>query len=120
MQRPHPPICIGGSGEKRTLPITARYAQHWNFVGGPPEVFANKRDVLAAECEKIGRDPKEIVLSAHLRLDEGRNYQQVVDDAAGLAAEGLDLGIVYINPPHDPAVLEPLAEAIRDSGLLDR
>lgn len=32
-QRPHPPIAIGGSGEKRTLPITARYAQHWNFAG---------------------------------------------------------------------------------------
>ncbi|WP_156349766.1 LLM class flavin-dependent oxidoreductase, partial [Mycobacterium sp. UM_3] len=119
VQRPHPPICIGGSGEKRTLPITARYAQHWNFVGGPPELFARKRDVLAAECEKIGRDPKEIMLSAHLRLDAERNYQQVVEEAAGLAAEGLDLGIVYINPPHDPAVLEPLAEAIRDSGLLD-
>src|SRR5689334_24991905 len=31
-QQPHPPICIGGSGEKRTLRTTARYAQHWNFV----------------------------------------------------------------------------------------
>ena len=46
-QQPHPPICIGGSGEKRTLPITARYADHWNFVGGTPEEFARKRDVLA-------------------------------------------------------------------------
>ncbi len=116
-QRPHPPICIGGSGEKRTLRITARYAQHWNFVGGPPEEFARKRDVLAAHCADIGRDPKEIKLSAHLGLGEDRNYQKVVDDAAALAAEGLDLGIVYITPPHDPAVLEPLAEAIRDSGL---
>jgi hypothetical protein len=50
-------------------------------------------------------------------LEPDRNYTQVVEDAAGLAAEGLDLGIVYITPPHDPAVLEPLAEAIRDSGL---
>ena len=33
---PHPPICIGGSGEKRTLRTVARYAQHWNFVGGTP------------------------------------------------------------------------------------
>jgi alkanesulfonate monooxygenase SsuD/methylene tetrahydromethanopterin reductase-like flavin-dependent oxidoreductase (luciferase family) len=116
-QRPHPPICIGGSGEKRTLRITARYAQHWNFVGGPPGEFARKRDVLAAHCDDIGRDPKEIMLSAHLMLGPDRNYEQVIENAAGLAAEGLDLGIVYIAPPHDPAVLEPLAEAIRDSGL---
>ena len=118
-QRPHPPICIGG-GEKRTLRITARYAQHWNFAGGPPDLFARKRDVLAAHCADIGRDPKEIVRSAHLRLDEDRNYGQVIEDAAGLAVEGLDLGIVYVSPPHDPAVLEPMAEAIRDSRLWEK
>lgn len=117
-QRPHPPICIGGSGEKRTLRITARYAQHWNFVGGSAEEFARKRDVLAAHCADIGRDRNEIRLSAHLLLGADRNYGQVLDNAAALAAEGLDLGIVYISPPHDPAVLEPLAEAIRESGLL--
>ena len=119
-QRPHPPICIGGGGEKRTLRITARYAQHWNFAGGPPDLFARKRDVLAAHCADIGRDPKEIVRSAHLRLDEDRNYGQVIEDAAGLAVEGLDLGIVYVSPPHDPAVLEPMAEAIRDSRLWEK
>jgi alkanesulfonate monooxygenase SsuD/methylene tetrahydromethanopterin reductase-like flavin-dependent oxidoreductase (luciferase family) len=118
-QRPHPPICIGGSGEKRTLPITARYAQHWNFAGGTPEEFARKRDVLAARCADIGRDPKEITMSAHVRLGEDLNYAEVIETAAGLGTEGLDLGIVYLPPPHDPAVLEPLAEAIRDSGLWD-
>ncbi len=116
-QRPHPPICIGGSGEKRTLRITARYAQHWNFVGGPATEFARKRDVLAAHCADVGRDPREIMLSAHLMLGPDRNYAQVIENAAALAAEGLDLGIVNIAPPHDPRVLEPLAEAIRDSGL---
>ncbi|MBO0865337.1 MAG: LLM class F420-dependent oxidoreductase [Mycobacterium sp.] len=117
-QRPHPPICIGGSGEKRTLRIVARYAQHWNFAGGTPAEFARKRDVLAAHCADVGRNPSEIMLSAHLALGDDRNYGQVIENATALGAEGLQLGIVYIAPPHDPAVLEPLAEAIRDSGLL--
>ncbi len=116
-QQPHPPFCIGGSGEKRTLKITAKYADHWNFVGGPPEEFARKRDVLAAHCADIGRDPKEITLSAHVRLGEDRDYAKVIDEAAALGAEGLDLAIIYLPPPYDTAVLEPLAEAIRDSGL---
>jgi|SRR5690625_2622460 len=116
-QRPHPPICIGGSGEKRTLKITARYAQHWNFVGGTPAQFAHKRDVLAGHCADIGRDPSEITLSAHLRLEPHRDYRKTVDDAAAFGAAGLDLAIVYLPVPYDPAVLEPLAEAIRDSGL---
>src|ERR1700757_3108984 len=79
-------------------------------------MFAQKRDVLAARCADIGHDPKEITMSAHLRLEPDRDYGKVLEVAAGLAAEGLDLGIVYISTPHDPAVLEPLAEAIRDSG----
>ncbi|MCB9439347.1 MAG: LLM class F420-dependent oxidoreductase [Mycolicibacterium sp.] len=116
VQKPHPPICIGGSGEKRTLPLTARYADHWNFMGGSPEEFARKRDVLAAACADIGRDPAEITLSAHVRLDADLDYAKVVDDSLALGAEGLDLAIVYLPTPHTPAVLEPLAEAIRDAG----
>ncbi|OBY33277.1 LLM class F420-dependent oxidoreductase [Mycolicibacter kumamotonensis] len=116
-QRPHPPICIGGNGEKRTLKITARYAQHWNFVGGTPAEFARKREVLAGHCADIGRDAGEITLSAHLRLDPDHDYRKVIDDAAALGAEGLDLAIVYLPVPYRPAVLEPLAEAVRDSGL---
>jgi F420-dependent oxidoreductase-like protein len=117
-QNPHPPICIGGSGEKRTLPLTAKYADHWNFVGGTPEEFAHKRDVLHACCADIGRDPKEITLSSHVRLGPDRDYRKVVDEAAALGAEGLDLAIIYLPPPYDPDVLEPLAETIRESGLV--
>ncbi|HEU0190337.1 MAG TPA: LLM class F420-dependent oxidoreductase [Mycobacterium sp.] len=118
-QRPHPPICIGGSGEKRTLRIAARYAQHWNFVGGTPAQYAHKRDVLLRHCAEIGRDPGEIKLSAHVRLTPALDYRKTLDDAAALGATGLDLAIVLLPAPHDPAVLEPLAEAIRDSGLLN-
>ncbi|MEO8815254.1 MAG: LLM class F420-dependent oxidoreductase [Mycobacterium sp.] len=117
-QRPHPPICIGGNGEKRTLRITARYAQHWNFVGGSPAEFAHKRDVLHAHCADLSRDPKQIRLSAHVRLDPQLDYRKALHYAAELGAEGLDLAIIYLPAPYDPAVLEPMAEAIRDSGLL--
>nr|CRL78423.1 luciferase family protein [Mycolicibacter nonchromogenicus] len=86
-------------------------------MGGTPAEFARKRDVLAAHCADIGRDPKQITLSAHLRLQPDRDYGRLLDEAAALGAEGLDLAIVYLPTPHDPTVLEPLAEAIRDSGL---
>ena len=116
-QRPHPPICIGGNGEKRTLRITAKYADHWNFVGGTAGEFAHKRAALKAPCADAGRNPKDIMLSAHIRLTPERGPRGVIEDAIALGAEGLDLAIVYLPLPYDPAVLEPMAEAIRDSGL---
>ncbi|HWF80383.1 MAG TPA: LLM class F420-dependent oxidoreductase [Streptosporangiaceae bacterium] len=112
-QRPHPPICIGGSGERRTLLTTARYAQHWNFVGGSPADFAHKRDVLFAHCQAIGRDPAEITLSSHVVLSEDHDYAATAANVAALAEEGLQLAIVYLRPPLTPAVLEPLAEALK-------
>lgn len=112
VQRPHPPICIGGSGEKRTLLTTAKYAQHWNFAGGAGEDFAHKRDVLFAHCADIGRDPKEITLSSHIRLGENNEFEPAVESIAALGAEGLDLAIVYLRPPLSPAILQPLAKAL--------
>jgi F420-dependent oxidoreductase-like protein len=111
-QRPHPPICIGGSGERRTLRTAARYAQHWNFVGGTTEEFARKRDVLFAHCQAIGRDPEEITLSSHVQLSADHDLGAVVDRVTALAGEGLDLAIVYLRPPLTPAVLTPLADAL--------
>jgi F420-dependent oxidoreductase-like protein len=118
-QRPHPPICIGGGGEQRTLRTTARFAQHWNWTGGgTPADFAHKRDVLYAHCADIGRDPREITLSAHVNLpaDAGSSVAQrvgaVAERVASLAPEGLDLAIVYLREPLDPAILAPLAEAL--------
>ncbi|MFF1610419.1 LLM class F420-dependent oxidoreductase [Amycolatopsis sp. NPDC058278] len=112
VQRPHPPICIGGSGEKRTLRTAAKYAQHWNFVGGPPEEFARKREVLHRHCADVGRDPAEITLSSHVRLEPDLDYAKVAAEAEALGEAGVDLAIVYLPPPHTPAVLEPLAKAL--------
>jgi F420-dependent oxidoreductase-like protein len=112
VQTPHPPICIGGSGEKRTLRTVAKYAQHWNFTGGTPAEFAHKRDVLYAHCEDVGRDPKEIMLSSHVPYDAAAGPGKTAELAAGLGEEGLDLAIVYLRPPLDQSVLAPLATAL--------
>lgn len=113
IQRPHPPLCIGGGGEKRTLRAVARYAQHWNFPGGGVETLTHKRAVLEEHCAEVGRDPSEIMISTHLRIPEDGDMAALVDEATALAEAGLDLGIVYLSPPHSPKILEPLAEALR-------
>jgi F420-dependent oxidoreductase-like protein len=112
VQQPHPPICIGGSGERRTLRTAARFAQHWNFVGGPPEEFARKREVLHAHCHDLGRDPAEILLSSHVHFDG--DAAATAASAAALGEVGCQLGIVHLRPPHSPAMLEPLAAALAE------
>ena len=113
IQRPHPPICIGGQGERRTLRSVARFAQHWNYPGGTVEQFASKLDVLHAHCADAGRDPSEITVSTHLRGAPGADgVAEVVDQAKRYRDAGLDLGIVYLQPPHSPAVLDELATAL--------
>jgi alkanesulfonate monooxygenase SsuD/methylene tetrahydromethanopterin reductase-like flavin-dependent oxidoreductase (luciferase family) len=112
VQQPHPPICVGGSGEHRTLRTAAMYAQHWNFVGGPVEEFVRKRDVLREHCADIGRDPSTILLSAHVRAGPKGEPGPAADAAAELREAGLDLAIVYLPPPHRPEALEPLADAL--------
>lgn len=55
-----PPLLIGGGGEKRTLRLVARYADEWNSVNVPVEMYGHKAEVLAQHCERLGRDPKSI------------------------------------------------------------
>ena len=62
LQQPHPPIWIGGGGEKLTLRVVARHATHSNWGGNPPE-WAHKRDVLREHCADVGRDPDEITMT---------------------------------------------------------
>jgi F420-dependent oxidoreductase-like protein len=112
VQRPHPPICIGGGGERRTLRSAARFAQHWNFPGGDVATFAHKRDVLHRHCADLGRDPSEILVSMHLRLPPDGDVAPLVKQAQEFEDAGLELGIIYLPPPHTPAVLEPVAAAL--------
>jgi alkanesulfonate monooxygenase SsuD/methylene tetrahydromethanopterin reductase-like flavin-dependent oxidoreductase (luciferase family) len=81
-------------------------------VGGTPEQFARKREVLHAHCQEVGRNPEEILLSSHVMFDG--DPAAAAAAAAALGEVGVQLGIVHIRPPHDPAVLEPLATALAE------
>ena len=113
VQQPHPPICIGGTGERRTLRSVARFAQHWNYPGGTIEMWQAKRDILHRHCADIGRNPSEILLSTHLRVSPEGDVGAVAEQAAQWADAGLDLGIITLPPPHRAGILEPLAQALR-------
>jgi F420-dependent oxidoreductase-like protein len=67
VQRPHPELMIGGGGERVTLRIVARHADHWNVWGGP-QVLARKSAVLDAHCAAVGRDPKTLTRSVNMAL----------------------------------------------------
>ncbi len=69
VQRPHPPIVIGGQGPKWIMPLVARYADEWNVpVGLTPDDVRERIAALRAECARIGRSPCVERVSAFLPL----------------------------------------------------
>jgi F420-dependent oxidoreductase-like protein len=83
VQRPHPPIHVGGAGEKRTLPIVARHADVWNCPTYALADLPRKLDVLREECRRIGRDP------ATLRVTEEAVCALVADASQVAEARAL-------------------------------
>jgi len=73
--RPHPPILIGGSGERKTLRLVARYAQACNLFPGPD--LDHKLDVLRQHCEAEGRDYDEIEKTVLFNFDVGERGEKV-------------------------------------------
>ncbi len=67
IQRPHPELMIGGAGERVTLRIVARRADHWNVWGGP-KVLARKSAILEEHCSRVGRNSKKIARSVNMAL----------------------------------------------------
>ena len=72
---PHPPIVIGGSGERKTLRLVARYAQACNLFPGPD--LEHKLEVLRGHCEREGRDYDEIEKTALFNFDVGDKGERV-------------------------------------------
>jgi F420-dependent oxidoreductase-like protein len=92
LSSPHPPILIGGSGERKTLRLVAKYAQACNLFPGPD--LAHKLDVLRAHCEREGTDYDAIEKTVIFNFDVGDGGEKVDEVISGLrelAALGFDV-----------------------------
>ncbi len=90
LTRPHPPILIGGGGERKTLRMVAQYAQACNLFAGPE--LDRKLDVLRGHCEALGRDYDEIEKTVMFPIDPGpagENCDAILEQLRGLAALGI-------------------------------
>lgn len=76
IQQPHPPILIGGGGEKITLKYVAKYAQMSNF-GGSIETLQNKISVLEGHCDNLGRNISDITTTTNMAAIIGLNEKEV-------------------------------------------
>jgi len=111
VQRPWPPLVIGGSGEKVTLRIAAQHADVWNFAGGPVEEFGRKVGILHEHCAAVGRDPTEITLSVQLRIEYG-DLPGAVRTLRQFVEAGATHLVLYLPPPFPEGIVGRLAEEV--------
>jgi F420-dependent oxidoreductase-like protein len=109
----HPPILIGGGGEKKTLRLVARYAQACNLFAGPD--LERKLDILRGHCEAEGRDYDDIEKTVMTALDlgeQGENVDAVLAQLRDLAALGITHTHIYIGDASSPKNFELFGEKI--------
>ena len=116
---PHPRVLVGGSGERKTLRLVARYADACNLFASSPDEVAHKLAVLDQHCQAEGRDPAEIdrtILVMGNPLDDRDGFVAAMGDYAALG-----VSTVEVMPTGDPIaytteVMERIAPVLRDLG----
>ena len=119
ISRPRPRILVGGSGERKTLRLVARYADACNLFGASPDEVAHKLSVLDQHCEAEGRDPATIERTVLAIVDPLQDPDAFVATMADYAALGISL--VEVMPSGDPVaftteVMEHIAPALATLG----
>ena len=118
LSKPHPPILVGGSGEKKTLRLVAQYADACNLYGPPfgsNDEVARKLDVLKRHCDDIGRPYDEIERTAlgMISIGEGgMSVSDVINTCRGLADLGIQHFIFSMPNDHEITPLEVVGREV--------
>jgi F420-dependent oxidoreductase-like protein len=114
VRRPHPPILIGGAGERRTLPLVAKYADACNLFDIPDggRTVTRKLAVLAEHCEAIGRPYDEIEKTLSTRLAPTESPDAFVERCAAFAPLGIAHVVVLTAGPWSEDAVTRLGEAV--------
>lgn len=127
LRRPHPPILIGGGGEKKTLRLVAQYADACNLFdnGLGPEGIPRKLDVLRRHCDEVGRDYAQIEKTVLARVTLGADgakgpsgepcatVDQTVERFGRLSEAGIDTVLMGMSNDTDESVYDLVADVVR-------
>ncbi len=116
LQKPHPRIMIGGSGEKKTLRMVAQYADACNFDGGlGVDGITHKLNILRGHCADVGRDyaaiEKTVVTGANL-VPGGRSASDIVEYCKSLREVGIDHVIFNMTNLHEFTPIDTFGDQI--------
>jgi F420-dependent oxidoreductase-like protein len=115
LSKPHPPIMIGGMGEKKTLKFVAQYANACNlFLRAGMDTLKHKLEILQGHCEAQGRDYAEIekTVLGTVEMQDGGSAQELIDLAGELKEAGFDHLIFNMPNPHEIRPLEVIVEEV--------
>jgi F420-dependent oxidoreductase-like protein len=113
LTRPHPPILIGGGGEKKTLRLVAQYANACNLF--PTPEIPRKLDILREHCQAVGRNYDDIEKTSLFTFDlgdNGENLGKVIGGLKWLAGMGIQTVIGHVPKPYETKRLEMIGEKL--------
>jgi F420-dependent oxidoreductase-like protein len=118
LRRPHPPVLLGGAGERRTLRLVARYADACNLFDIPDggRTVRHKLEVLARHCQEAGRPYEAVEKTLSTRLEAGESAGDFVTRCRAAEATGIEHMVVITPGPWTTAALGTLADAIATLG----
>jgi F420-dependent oxidoreductase-like protein len=112
LSKPHPPVLVGGGGERKTLRLVAQYADACNVFGAPP-MLQRKFEILRQHCADVGRDPEQIERTTLQNVNlTAETPAQVVDRFGELADAGAQHVIIGVRDVHDVSHLERIGREV--------